>query len=169
MPFHVLTGATAPTSVPQYVGQHYIDTTNRVTYESVGNESVDDWRKNGDDAFPPFNAPPMPGSLPGSNNLGVFASSTQWFRFVAPNAGFTFYRLLINGLTSGSTWSVAYFDTSRVQVGAAAESILGDVAAGVLLQINESNFTPGNTYYIRIVNHSQKFSEAGTIYYTHAN
>ena len=40
---HVLYGSGAPTIAPNALGQHYIDTTNRVPYISVGVESATDW------------------------------------------------------------------------------------------------------------------------------
>lgn len=41
---HIFTGTSAPTSVPTKVGQHYIDTTNKITYVSAGTTSSSDWK-----------------------------------------------------------------------------------------------------------------------------
>lgn len=40
---HVFTGSGAPATTPTAVGQHYIDTTNKVSYISVGTSSPADW------------------------------------------------------------------------------------------------------------------------------
>jgi len=44
MPQHVFSGAGAPTSTPTARGQHYIDTTNSVHYESIGTSGATDWK-----------------------------------------------------------------------------------------------------------------------------
>ena len=41
---HIFTGSGAPTSTPTKVGQHYIDTTNKITYVSAGTTSSADWK-----------------------------------------------------------------------------------------------------------------------------
>lgn len=40
---HIFVGSGAPASTPTAIGQHYIDTTNRVSYISVGTSSSSDW------------------------------------------------------------------------------------------------------------------------------
>ena len=41
---HIFKGAGAPSSTPTQVGQHYIDTTNKISYVSVGTSSSADWQ-----------------------------------------------------------------------------------------------------------------------------
>ena len=41
---HIFTGSGAPASTPTKVGQHYIDTTNKITYVSAGTTSSADWK-----------------------------------------------------------------------------------------------------------------------------
>lgn len=166
MPFHVLSGTTAPTIAPDHIGQHYINTTEKSEYVSVGVGSISDWRKSGDNAFPPLNAPPLPNSLPGSNNLAVHGEGSQWFTFVAPTAGFLYYRILFNGL-GAQLWSAAFYNMSGVQVDASANNLAG--TTNPFLQVNESNFTPADTYFVRILNATPALNVSGRIYYTHAN
>lgn len=43
MALHILTGTAPPATTPTAVGQHFIDTTNKVSYVSVGTSSSADW------------------------------------------------------------------------------------------------------------------------------
>lgn len=40
----ILTGTTAPSTEPDFVGQQYIDTTNKDVYFAVGNSALSDWK-----------------------------------------------------------------------------------------------------------------------------
>lgn len=40
---HIFSGAGAPSTTPTAIGQHYIDTTNKISYISVGTTSSTDW------------------------------------------------------------------------------------------------------------------------------
>lgn len=40
----ILTGTTAPSTAPDFVGQQYIDTTNKNVYLAVGNSALSDWK-----------------------------------------------------------------------------------------------------------------------------
>lgn len=44
MPYHIFSGAGAPVTTPQGVGHHYIDTSNDLSYISVGTSSSADWQ-----------------------------------------------------------------------------------------------------------------------------
>lgn len=44
MAVHIFSGSGAPVTTPQWVGDHYIDTTNDVAYISVGTSSSADWQ-----------------------------------------------------------------------------------------------------------------------------
>ncbi len=44
MAIHIITGTGAPSTAPTRVGQHYIDTTNKITYVSAGTSSSADWK-----------------------------------------------------------------------------------------------------------------------------
>lgn len=44
MPYHIFSGSGAPATTPQGVGHHYIDTTNDLSYISVGTASSADWQ-----------------------------------------------------------------------------------------------------------------------------
>lgn len=41
----VITGTAAPTVIPNFVGQRFIDTTNKVTYTAYGTTSAGDWKQ----------------------------------------------------------------------------------------------------------------------------
>ena len=43
---HIFTGTAKPTSIPSKVGQHFIDTTNKKHYISVGTSGASDWIEN---------------------------------------------------------------------------------------------------------------------------
>lgn len=43
MPKHIATGTAPPTDAPQFLGQHYVDSTNGVMYFAVGTSGVGDW------------------------------------------------------------------------------------------------------------------------------
>lgn len=47
MATHILRGDGAPASIPEHLGQHYIDITNGVLYESNGTTLTTDWVKKG--------------------------------------------------------------------------------------------------------------------------
>lgn len=166
MPFHVLNGTTAPTTVPDAIGVHYINTTSGAMYQSVGMTSVEDWRMLG--GFPPMNAPDIPfNAAPGSDNLGLYGTNEHWFRFICPALTANNFKLVFGGLTAGSTWSAAFFDSSGIQIGTQTEAQAGDYNTGLFLILADSLFTATDTYFIRIINHTQKFTETGTLHYVH--
>ena len=41
---HIFTGTTAPSSAPAGIGHHYVDTTAKKTYVSVGTATAADWK-----------------------------------------------------------------------------------------------------------------------------
>lgn len=41
---HIFTGTTAPSTVPEGLGHHYVDTVAKKTYISVGTTLVSDWK-----------------------------------------------------------------------------------------------------------------------------
>jgi len=47
MAIHILEGTEVPATTPSEVGQHFIDTTNKIAYTSVGTASSADWSAGG--------------------------------------------------------------------------------------------------------------------------
>jgi hypothetical protein len=43
---HLIRGAGVPSTIPDFIGQHYIDTVGKVQYLSVGTDSIGDWLDN---------------------------------------------------------------------------------------------------------------------------
>jgi hypothetical protein len=51
MALHVKCGSGPPVEAPTEIGQHYVDVTNKLTYESAGTSAVSDWNVTGGTGF----------------------------------------------------------------------------------------------------------------------
>ncbi len=169
MPFHIVTGTAAPSTAPEYLGQHYVDTTNKDLYEAAGTSDVGDWQRIGKNSFPPSNgdAPLMGTNAPGSDNLAApFPEPYHWFRMVMPTPSGDNIRVIFTGM-GAELWSMGFYDDTGVLVTSGSSTpVVG--STGTMITVPDSSFTEGDTYYLRIINHDQLFAATGTVHYTHA-
>ena len=137
MALHITRGSGAPVAAPTQIGEHYVDTTNKIHYLSVGLSTPSDWVQvgSGSSAISFLNLTDTPSTYAGSANKQLYVNSNATgvdFR-VPPTPGATNFL----GLTDTPT-TYAGQGGKRVQVNA-AQTALEFVPAG------SASLPPGGT------------------------
>jgi hypothetical protein len=82
---HVLSGDGAPSTTPDFIGQHYIDTTNKQAYVSVGTDDAGDWGLGGGGGSSDMQDIAMTVDGSGNATLTLDPSTGERFRVTASN------------------------------------------------------------------------------------